>query len=115
SLHLPQGNADLGATLNAVEDMLRPENSPNKFEEREVYFITDLQRSTWIDRQGSDPTAALEKIKPRARTIFVDVGQDGVNNLAVTNLTLEAPLAVTGSMTAFTATIRNYGSETRKQ
>lgn len=113
SLRLPHGNADLGATLNAVEDMLR--SSPGKFEEREIYFITDLQRSTWTARQLVDPTAALQKIQARARTIFVDVGQEGASNLAVTNLTLGVPLATTGSETPILATVHNFGPEPRKQ
>src|SRR5260370_19349654 len=49
-LRLPHGNADLAGTLNAIDDMLR--RSPGKFEEREVYFVTDLQRSTWTTRQS---------------------------------------------------------------
>src|SRR5262249_45351278 len=48
-LRLPHGNADLTATLNAVEDMVR--QSPGKFPEREVYFLTDLQASTWVSKQ----------------------------------------------------------------
>lgn len=114
-LHLPQGNADFAATLNTVEEMLRPEKSPAKFQEREVYFITDLQRSTWIGHQGIDPRLTLEKVKRRARTIFVDVGHDGLGNMAVTDLTLSAPLATAGALTSFTATIHNYSSEPRKQ
>ncbi len=42
ALRLPHGNADVPATLNAIDDMLR--RSPGKFDAREVYFLTDLQR-----------------------------------------------------------------------
>ena len=115
ALHLPHGNADLAATLNTAYDMLRPEKSPDKFQEREVYFITDLQRSTWLGRQGIDPRLALEKLKSRARAIFLDVGHDGVANVAITDLTLGAPLATAGTLSSFTATLHNYGSEPRKQ
>jgi hypothetical protein len=112
-LHLPHGNADLGATLQAVEDLLH--RSPEKFQEREVYFITDLQRSTWTTRQAVDPMASLQKIQARASTILVDVGQDGANNLAVTNLSLGSALVTTGTVTPVTATIHNYGSDSVKQ
>src|SRR5262249_27611710 len=88
--------------------------SPGKFEEKEVYFFTDLQRSTWTARQAVDPMVALQKIQAVARTAFVDVGQDGINNLAVTGLALATPLATTGSETAFTATVHNYGAEGRQ-
>src|SRR5262249_26694337 len=40
------GNADLPATLNIVANLLQ--SSPPKFLHREVYFFTDLQKSTWL-------------------------------------------------------------------
>ena len=42
-LRVLHGNADLVATLNAVEGLWN--RSPGKFEEKEVYFLTDRQRS----------------------------------------------------------------------
>jgi hypothetical protein len=64
ALRLPHGNADLAATLNTVEDLVR--QSPGKFQEREVYFLTDLQKATWLARHtGLAPT--LQKIQTRAR------------------------------------------------
>jgi hypothetical protein len=113
ALRLPHGNADLTATLNTVENLLA--GSPGKFEEKEVYFLTDLQRSAWTARQAVDPSVALQKIQARARTIFVDVGQDGVNNLAVTDLVLGVPMATTGAATPILANIHNYGTEPRHQ
>jgi uncharacterized membrane protein len=112
SLRLPHGNADLVATLNTVENMLRA--SPSKFDEHEVYFLTDVQKSTWILRQPGTVSDTLKKIHDRARTIFVDVGQDGLNNLAVTSLTLAEPLATVGRDTAITATVTNYGAQPRE-
>src|SRR5439155_7979375 len=69
ALRLPHGNADLAGTFAAVEDLVR--RSPSKFEEREVYFFTDLQRSTWTARQSGNPAETLQKIQSRARTILV--------------------------------------------
>jgi hypothetical protein len=111
-LRLPHGNADVVATLNTVENLLR--TSPDKFEEREVYFLTDVQKSTWLLRQPGTVADTLKKIHDRARTIFVDVGQDGLNNVAVTGLTLGEPLATVGHDTAITATVHNYGPEPRE-
>jgi hypothetical protein len=113
ALRLPHGNADLAATLNAIEDMLR--QSPGKFDEREVYFFTDLQRSTWTARQNVDPSATLQKIQGRARTVFVDVGHETATNTAITSLILNNPLATSGTLTPVTATLHNYGAEPRKQ
>jgi hypothetical protein len=106
-LRLTHGNADLAATLNTVESLVRA--SPGKYPAREVYFLTDLQHSTWIARQPATLSATLQKIKERAQTVFVDVGREGVSNLAVTNLVLDDSMATTGRETAILATLTNYG------
>ncbi|HEV3446884.1 MAG TPA: VWA domain-containing protein [Gemmataceae bacterium] len=113
ALRLPHGNADLAATLSAVEDMVR--HSPVKFEDREVYFFTDAQRSTWTARQSGNTAELLQKIQSRARTILVDVGVEGLSNVAVTNLILGVPYVTTGAATPITAALHNYGSEVRGQ
>jgi hypothetical protein len=113
SMKLPHGNADLTATLNAVADILRA--SPGKFEEKEVYFLTDLQRSTWTSHQVIDPSVALQKIQARARAIFVHVGREDANNLAVTNVMLDVPMATTGAVTPIVVNLHNYGTEARRQ
>jgi len=110
-LRLPQGNADFAGTLQILEDMLR--RSPEKFEAREVYFLTDLQKATWASPQSASLTETLQRIQGRARVIFVDVGQDNVANVAITSFTLAASFATTGIDTPFTATIHNYGGEER--
>ncbi|HTU89070.1 MAG TPA: BatA domain-containing protein, partial [Gemmataceae bacterium] len=107
NLRLTHGNADLAATLNTVESLVRA--SPGKYPSREVYFLTDLQQSTWIARQPAALSATLQKIKERAQTIFVDVGREGAGNLAVTHLVLDDSMAVTGRMTPIVATLTNYG------
>ena len=113
ALRLPHGNADLTATLNAVENMLR--QSPGKYEEREVYLLTDMQRSTWTRGPGGSPAEALSKIQEQARTIFVDVGQEGVNNVAITNLALAVPVVTTGISAPISVTLHNFSADVRKQ
>lgn len=107
NLRLPHGNADVAGTLNIVEDMLR--HSPPKMEGREVYFLTDVQRSTWTGLPGGSATETMQRIQNRARVVFVDVGQDDATNLAVTGFTLGSPLATTGTEVPVTATIHSYG------
>ncbi|HEV3204438.1 MAG TPA: BatA domain-containing protein, partial [Gemmataceae bacterium] len=108
-LRLPHGNADLAGTLIAVEDLVS--KSPDKYPEKEVYFLTDLQRSTWIVGPNNDTRQVLRKIQNRARTVFLDVGQDGANNWAITDLSLGPELVTTGATTSVTATVHNFGSE----
>ncbi len=122
NLRLPHGNADLLATLATVEDLLR--QSPGKFQDREVYFLTDLQQSTWVGGPAAGSTSAaapatlaalLQKIQSRARTVFVDVGQDVTSNLAVTNLLLGTSIATPATVTPIVATVQNFGTDTRDQ
>lgn len=112
-LKLPHGNADLAATLNMVDDLLR--RSPPKYEEREVYFLTDLQRATWTTRQTLDLSPVLQRLQARARLVLVDVGQEGVTNTAVTQLALGVPFATTGTETTFTAVLHLHGTQPRNQ
>jgi hypothetical protein len=113
ALRLPHGNADLVATLNTVEEVLR--QSPDKFHSREVYVVTDMGRSTWITRQGADAQTVLHKIQARARFVMVDTGEDGIANVAVSRIALGDSLATVGTVTPISADIHNYGPETRKQ
>src|SRR6516165_4967300 len=61
AIRLPHGNADLAATLNTVENLVR--QSPTKFTQREVYFLTDLQQSSWLAKQTGGLAAIVQKIQ----------------------------------------------------
>src|SRR5262249_15137592 len=85
---LPHGSAHLGKTLRAVEDMLALSVDNHKeYQEREVYFLTDLQRSNWIPNSTNAVEQILKRIQSKARVMLVDVGQQVDSNLAVTDLT----------------------------
>jgi len=114
AVRLPNGNADLVATLNTVENLVR--QSPAKFDRREIYFLTDLQESSWPTKKQTGLAAIVQKIQERTRTcIVVDVGADGVANTAVTSLTLGTPVVSTGTPTPISATIHNFGQAPREQ
>ena len=105
SLRLPHGNADLSAAFSSIESLLQ--SSPGKFPDKEIYFFTDLQKSTWL---GTGPIN-LSPASRRARTILVDVGSEQQGNVAVTNLSLLDDLAVAGRNSTVQATLHNYGNE----
>jgi hypothetical protein len=109
ALRLPHGNANLADTLAEVERIL-DESPADKFAVREVYFVTDLQRATWVQAGPLKPEV-LKRIQDRARLVFLDAGQDGVANLAVSDVRLGAPLALTGVETPILATLHNYGGQ----
>jgi hypothetical protein len=112
-LRLPHGNADLPSTFSTVADILR--TSPAKYEDRVVYFLTDLQHSTWLGKEDGETKALLKSLQGRGRVVLVDVGHEGVVNSAVTQLVLNVPFVLTGAPTPITATVQQFGPAVRPQ
>jgi hypothetical protein len=123
----PHGNADVAATLKQVEKLAL--ESARNFQATEIYFLTDLQRSTWLPersqggarprgRETREPKskrenelqAALQTLQSKALVVFVDVGRDKVDNLAITDLRIREPFVTTGSEVHIQAAVRNYGA-----
>jgi hypothetical protein len=112
-LVLSHGNADLLATLGAIESLLQV--SPEKYDNREIYFFTDLQRATWAPPKTQEVAESLRKLQARAQLIVLDVGQDLPFNSAVTSLQVSEPFVTPAAPTPISATIQHYGAETRRQ
>ena len=111
-LQLPHGNADLKATLASVDGLLK--KSPGKFGAREVYFFTDMQRSTWEDRQPAEVAETFKSIEQRALAVLVDLGPETPPpNLALTALRVEDDLVVADKFrkATFSFQVNNYGPE----
>jgi hypothetical protein len=120
AVRLPHGTSGVPATLNALAAKLH--EGEGRFDSREVYFLTDLQQTTWIpdvlpDAKEADKetgqSKVLQQIQKRSRTIFVDVGRDNVDNAAVTSLALSDPLVTTNSTATFQAQVKNFGLQTK--
>jgi hypothetical protein len=108
ALKMTHGNSDLAATLSTVASLIV--GSPGKFPAKEVYFLTDMQRSGWVTPRPGDLAGALQAFQEsNAKAIFVDVGQADVSNLAVTALELVDPVATTRTETRFKAALFNHG------
>jgi hypothetical protein len=127
-LKLPHGSADVAGGLRIVADMV---NRPlGKYARREVTFITDLKKSSWpLPRSGANlpapaeisavaPAAAVDDtwkaIANAANLVFIDVANQDVDNLAITNLELERPLPLVNAANGLKATIQNHGKHDRK-
>ena len=117
ALRPTDGNADLPAALNTVEDLL--DASPKKYTEKEVYFLSNLQRTTWLARESSALAPTVQKIQARARTaVLLDLAKidDGeghekrLDNLAVEGLALADPVAVVRQKTLLQAVLHNFGA-----
>ena len=89
----------------------------------EVYIFTDMQQSTWqalpaLNEPKKDGKGigknALEEIQKHARVIFVNIGGDKVDNLALTELRFSDNLVTTGRPVRLTAKVNNYSKDTRR-
>lgn len=112
-LRCTHGAADLSGALQLAEELIR--RSPGQFAQREIYVFSDMQRSTWP--QATSPAGAWTegwaRLQAATQLFVVDVGRDGIDNLAITDLTLGDPLIVAGMRTVATATIRNASPRLR--
>jgi hypothetical protein len=112
------GNASVPAALNMIVAKLT--EASGRFPAQVVYFVTDLQKSTWQSAlapagDGEDnPRDPAKEIKEKALVIFADVGRDDTSNLAVTDLSFTEPFVTTGGAAEINATVQNFGAEAHK-
>lgn len=122
------GNAALSSALGMVAAKLGELKA--RYPAQAVYFVTDLQTSTWesgsptdIKREGENAPASgklpYAEIQQLASTIFVDVGRDGLGNLSVADAAVDfsnrPPFVTTGTPVPIVATLQNFGKEPRKR
>ena len=117
-LRLPHGRADLNATLAKVQEIIeRVEKENARLKQHEVYWLTDLQRSTWWadDSDGMRRTIAARArdLCQRAAFTVVDLGQQQCENLAITQVSLDASLATVARDVVIQAQVRNFGQQRR--
>ncbi len=112
NLKLPHAGANLPATLVEVERILSASGS--NLPRKEVFFLTDLGRNTWLpDVRDAQTTAYHEHVAKLAREaalVVVDLGQGGSENLAVTRLSAGDAYVTTAGEATFTAQVRNFGA-----
>jgi len=100
-------SADLLATFELLNSLLK--DSP--YDRLRVYILSDLQRTTWqpagvnADALRRSATAVADK----ANVTIIDTGNDGTDNVAVTELSMLTPLAITARPCQLRATVRNFG------
>jgi hypothetical protein len=110
-LTLAHGGTNLAASLEAVGRVL--ELSPN--DQQEVVFLTDMQRASWRPPGDAGPglKKALERLRERrTRTVVIDLGRNGGENRAVTDLRLETPVVTVGASPLIRAVVKNFGAST---
>ena len=101
---------DVSVVLEEIDELLAlaPE-----IVRKEIYFLTDLQTVAWAPRESSEAArvkSGLKKLSERAKLVFLDVGQPGTANTAVTDFRAGEGFVLSGRSIPLTATIRNHGT-----
>ncbi len=114
NLKLTHGGADLPATLSKVEEVLQAADSSG-LTRREVYFLTDLGRNTWVPDLGgagaeTEFRERLTRLAESATMVVLDLGQNNTENVAVTSLRTSDTFTVVGREATLDAEVRNFGS-----
>jgi hypothetical protein len=120
NLELLHTGADVPATVTEVRKLVDAarHDSP-RLVHAEVYFFSDMQRASWAPASGSAARADLlsrtAELASVARLHVIDLGQSDIDNLAVTAVQQRAPFVAVGRSVDFSATLRDFGHEARKQ
>jgi hypothetical protein len=130
SLSQRHTGADLRGALNLVEVALSIQTENLRPPERQdVYFFTDLQRSTWQPPASQQPRPAgseakrgkeelysrLAAIGGQAAIVIVDVGRPGTSTRAVTQFSAPEPFATLAREVPLEVTVRQFGTAPRAQ
>jgi hypothetical protein len=118
ALQSTQTDADLPGTLTVIEQLIpKIRHDMPQIVQQEIYFITDMQRVSWAPQLRQNALADFRRrsaaLAELAAIVILDVGQPGVDNLAVTALSLTDPVAIAGREVNFWTTIRNFGRQAK--
>ncbi len=100
-----------GHLLATLEDVLPLLNELPEIPDKEVFFISDLQRESWLP--GEPPRRAqirtlLESIASKARLSIINAGEGESANAAVTAFTTDEPFASVGREIPLNVTVANF-------
>lgn len=119
NLKLPHGGGDLPATLAKIDPIVSAAASAGLVRS-EVYFLTDLGRTSWapdVARSGSTGSEAsadyreqIERLAAKASLVVVDLGQSSTENMAVTSIRAAEPFATIARDVTIEAQVRNFGA-----
>jgi hypothetical protein len=120
------GGADLAATLAKIEEVLATAHHDHaRLTRHEIYFLTDLGRTTWLpdlhegeqsakaDRAqaAADFLELSKRLGTQAAIVVADLGQDQAENLAIESLVIAEPYVTIGRELALEAVVRNFGRQ----
>ena len=109
-LPLLDEQVDVSVVLKEIEELL---SLAPEITRKEIVFITDLQAATWSPGDSTEATrirASLKKLSDRAKLTFLNVGEPGAANIAVTSLRANEGFALSGRSVQMIATLRNFSA-----
>jgi hypothetical protein len=109
-LPLLDERVDVSGVLEEIEELA---GMASDISRKEIYFLTDLQAAAWSPRESAESSrikSRLKKLSERAKLVFLDVGQPGTANTAITSFRAGEGFVLSGRTLPLTATIRHFGT-----
>jgi hypothetical protein len=114
-LKLPHGGGNLADALDRADELIaRTRQEYPRLATTEIYFLTDLGRTSWdlnAVAAGRHTREKLAALSDAASLAIVDLGQDRCENLAITGLRANQPVYTTKAPISFQSEIHNFGSQ----
>lgn len=117
NLSLLHTSGDLPATVAQLEQLLTRAGRENpRLQQTEIYFLTDLGRSSWVPEfSGADAAEQFRlqtaKLSQQAAMRVIDLGAAGSENVAVTGLRMLDAVATVGSPVTIEVDLHNFGRQ----
>jgi hypothetical protein len=118
NLKLHHTGADLAATLAQVHEVLTTAaREQTRLVQHEVYFLTDLGRTTWDAASSAtgDAQKLIAQLADEAQLWLLDLGQPQTENVAVADLRSAQPFFTTQAPSDFEATVKNFTSRSARR
>ncbi len=119
-LRLPHERAELPPAVAQLRRMIDETREKNpRLDRHEVYFLTDLQRTTWAPKLSETARAEFlrqtSELANSAALIVHDVGQPHADNLAVVDLRPADPPVLAGRAASLRVSLKDFGRRDRPQ
>ncbi|QDU60028.1 hypothetical protein Pan216_08650 [Planctomycetes bacterium Pan216] len=113
AIKVHDGIASVEQAMDRVEDILKNSSAGRK----QLYLITDMQRTSWQSSDLAGEQAGLAKklraMSDRCQFVILDAGGTSEANLSVASVEQIEPVILSGTPTGFRASIVNHSSEDR--
>jgi len=120
-LNCLDGGADLAATIEKVQELLDDARREQpRLAREEVYFLTDLGRTTWAPEFGGKEAEEefrrrSQQLADSAAVVVADLGQKDAENVAVVSLSAVEPYVTVARDVTLEAEVRNFSRQERRQ